>query len=393
MPQRMDVSVGWNSENKVCATGEKRSRSSRKTTKPVCHTSSLQEEAGMNYSWPCRPHCNPAGPLGKQELPAELQCAGREACETYYQKQGGSTVGVFVPSSADFDLQCEDKEPHSSEQPKKPQGLCDDGEHTVLADVFHEEREPEQALPCRRWKRGSSSVAVSELREHPGTRRVEHSCPVCAKEFLRAATLRMQELTHCSHRPHRCPKGFLRTAEVWRHLRSVHKVERSMVILASGMARNPWAAAHRSQRTVEYTERSCAERRKAERDDCKPYTCPTCGKGFDKPNLLSKHKVIHRQDKPSKCQECGMAFVQLLRLQRHQQTHSGERPFSCEECRGTFTRLASLQRHHRIHTGEKPYSCGHCGHSFTESGTLWRHERTHKLGKPLGLWSPWLLLT
>uniref|UniRef100_A0A8U7LZB8 Uncharacterized protein n=1 Tax=Corvus moneduloides TaxID=1196302 RepID=A0A8U7LZB8_CORMO len=112
-------------------------------------------------------------------------------------------------------------------------------------------------------------------------------------------------------------------------------------------------------------------------DNFKPYTCPTCGKGFDKPNLLSKHKVIHREDKPYKCQECGMAFVQLLRLKRHQQTHSGARPFYCEECGGTFTRLASLQRHHRIHTGEKPYSCNFCGHSFTESGTLRRHEPPH----------------
>uniref|UniRef100_A0A670XZU0 C2H2-type domain-containing protein n=1 Tax=Pseudonaja textilis TaxID=8673 RepID=A0A670XZU0_PSETE len=104
-----------------------------------------------------------------------------------------------------------------------------------------------------------------------------------------------------------------------------------------------------------------------------------CHKVFRKPNLLSKHKVIHRQEKPYKCKECGMAFVQLARLKRHNLTHTGERPFSCERCNNTFTRLGSLQRHQRIHTGEKPYSCSYCGVSFTDSGTLKRHEQIHKV--------------
>ncbi|PKU45596.1 hypothetical protein llap_4081 [Limosa lapponica baueri] len=342
----MDVSVDWDSENTICDTAEKRSNYSRKTTK-VGHTSSLQKEVDMNYSQICSPRCNSAGPSSKQELPAELQCEDEETYETCYQKRGESTAGVFVPSSTNFDLQCEGKdlEHCSSEQSKKPQRrLHDDNVNTVLADVFDEDPEPvsEEALPYQCKKCGSSFQGMSELQEHKRTHLVENSyrCPVCAKEFFRAANLRMHKLIHSSDRPHKCPecdKGFIRTADVWRHLRN--------------------------------------------EDDYKSFACPTCGKGFDKPNLLSKHKVIHRQDKPYKCQECGMAFVQLLRLKRHQQTHSGERPFYCEECGGTFTRLASLQRHHRIHTGEKPYSCNYCGHSFTESGTLRRHERTHKLDK------------
>ncbi|XP_068273013.1 zinc finger protein 648 isoform X4 [Nyctibius grandis] len=349
----MDGNVDWDSENNICDTGEKHSNYSRKPTKQVGYTSSLQKEVDMNYSQTCSPPHNSAGPSGKQELPAELQCEDKETYETYYQKRGESTAGVFVPSSTNFDLQGEDKDLElcSSERSKKPR------------------------------RRGTS-----ELQEHKRTHLVEnlYRCPVCAKEFFRAANLRMHKLIHSSDRPHKCPecdKGFIRTADVWRHLRNVHKIERSMVILGNGMARNPWSIVHRSQQTVEYTDQPCAENQKSEEGDYKPYACPTCGKGFDKPNLLSKHKVTHREGKPYKCQECGMAFVQLLRLKRHQQTHCGERPFYCEECGGTFTRLASLQRHHRIHTGEKPYSCNYCGHSFTESGTLRRHERTHKLDK------------
>ncbi|KAJ7416235.1 zinc finger protein 648 [Willisornis vidua] len=328
----------------------------------------------------------------KQELPAELQCEDKETCGTYNQKEGESPAEVFVPSNTNFDLQCEAKDlEHSSlECSRKPQGKLRDGdENTILSGMFDGGLEPvsKEALPYPCKKCGSSFQSMSELQEHKRAHLVENSyrCPICAKEFFRAANLRMHKLIHSSDRPHKCPecdKGFIRTADVWRHLRNVHKIERSMVILGNGMARNPWSIVHRNQHTVEYSDQPCAENQKSEEDDYKPYTCLTCGKGFDKPNLLSKHRVIHREDKPYKCQECGMAFVQLLRLKRHQQTHSGVRPFYCEECGGTFTRLASLQRHHRIHTGEKPYSCNYCGHSFTESGTLRRHERTHKLDKP-----------
>lgn len=385
------MKVDWGSESNSCDTGENQSNYSRKTTEEVGHKPNLQEEVDMNFSETSNPCCNCAGLPGKQELPAELQSEDKESYETCYQKRGESTAGIFVPSSTNLDLQCEDKDTGrcSSERSKKPRRRArGDNENAILGAVFEEDVEPisGEALPYRCKKCGASFQGMSELQEHKQTHLVENSyrCPVCAKEFFRAANLRMHKLIHSSDRPHKCPecdKGFIRTADVWRHLRNVHKIERSMVILGNGMARNPWSIVHRNQQTVEYTDQPCAENHKAEEEDCKPYACPTCGKGFDKPNLLSKHKVIHRQEKPYKCQECGMAFVQLLRLKRHQQTHSGERPFYCEECGGTFTRLASLQRHQRIHTGEKPYSCDYCGHSFTESGTLRRHERTHKLDK------------
>ncbi|XP_005049878.1 PREDICTED: zinc finger protein 648 [Ficedula albicollis] len=375
----------------VSDTGRKHSNYPRKATKQVVPSCSQQKEVDMDYS--CSPPESSAGPAGKQE-----QCGDKETCDTYCQKQGESPAGEFAPSSTSFPVQSEDEEADhcSSERPRKPQTtakLREDGRSAALGGVLGEDPQPvpEAALPHPCRKRGCSFRSAGELREHRPAHLPAHlpgrsyRCPVCGKGFSRAANLRMHKLIHSSERPHRCPechKGFIRTADVWRHLRNVHKIERSMVILAGGMARNPWSVVHRGQRSAERPDQPCPADPKSQEDDFKPYACPTCGKGFDKPNLLSKHKVIHREDKPYKCQECGMAFVQLLRLKRHQQTHSGARPFYCEECGGTFTRLASLQRHHRIHTGEKPYSCNFCGHSFTESGTLRRHERTHRLDKP-----------
>uniref|UniRef100_A0A8C2UGN1 C2H2-type domain-containing protein n=1 Tax=Coturnix japonica TaxID=93934 RepID=A0A8C2UGN1_COTJA len=295
-------------------TGEELSNDSRKSTKEVGYKAGLQEEVGMNYSQTRSPCRNSAGPSDKQELPTKSQCEDKEIYQTYYQKQGESTAGIFVPSNTNLDLQCEDKtlqrgsSEHSKRSRRRARG---DNENALLDGVFDAEPASGKALSCRCKKCGASFQGMSELQQHKQTHLVESSyrCPVCAKEFFRAANLRMHKLIHSSDRPHKCPecdKGFIRTADVWRHLRNVHKIERSM-------------------HAVEYTDQPY----------CKPYACPTCGKGFDKPNLLSKHKVIHRQEKPYKCQECGMAFVQLLRLKRHQQTHSGVRPFYCEECGGT----------------------------------------------------------
>ncbi|KFZ59830.1 hypothetical protein N338_11349, partial [Podiceps cristatus] len=81
-------------ENNICDAGEKHSNYSRKTAEQVGYMSSLQKEVDMNYSQTGSPRCNSAGPSGKREL----QCEDKEAHETYYQKRGENTAGVFVPS-------------------------------------------------------------------------------------------------------------------------------------------------------------------------------------------------------------------------------------------------------------------------------------------------------
>uniref|UniRef100_A0A674J514 C2H2-type domain-containing protein n=1 Tax=Terrapene triunguis TaxID=2587831 RepID=A0A674J514_9SAUR len=274
------MEVVWESDNDTCDTGEEHSDDSSHSSERVGRKSSLQLEVDLDYSQPCSPGCSPAGPSGRQELPVELQCEDEETYETYYQKRGETTAGVFVTSNTNFDLQCEneDLEFYSSEELQG--GLSEDDEKIILVDAFDEEDlEPitGEALSYRCKKCGASFHDLGELQEH----------------------------------------------------NQIHLTENS-------------------------------------------YQCPIlCGKGFRKPNLLSRHKVIHRQDKPHKCQECG----------KHQQIHSGERPFYCEECGRTFTQLVTLQCHQRIHTGEKPYSCAYCGRRFTVSATLRKHERTHKVDK------------
>uniref|UniRef100_A0A8C8VF86 C2H2-type domain-containing protein n=1 Tax=Pelusios castaneus TaxID=367368 RepID=A0A8C8VF86_9SAUR len=371
----MDVEVNWESNNTTCDTDE---------------SSHVSEQVGckvidIDYSQPSSPVCDPAGSSGKQELPVELQCEDEETYETYYKKREEITAGVFVTSSTNFDLQCdnEDLELYSSEEPQR--SLSVEDENIILIDAFNEPISGE-ALPYRRRKCGASFQDLEELQEHKQIHLTEHSywCPICGKEFFHAANLRMHKLIHSSDRPHRCPecdKGFICMADVWKHLRNVHKIERSKVVLGNGMVRNLASTVHKNQPGNGEIDQRCSENQETREEEWKPYICQLCGKGFRKPNLLSRHKVIHRQDKPHKCQECGKSFVERLKLKRHQQIHSGERPFYCDECGRTFTQLVTLQCHQRIHTGEKPYSCARCGRCFTVSATLRKHERTHKVDK------------
>ncbi|CAM4591524.1 unnamed protein product [Lepidochelys kempii] len=385
----MEVKVVWESDNDTYDTGEEHSDDSSHSSERVGRKSSLQLELDLDYSQPCSPGCSTAGPSGRQELPVELQCEDEETYETYYQKQGETIAGVFVTSNTNFDLQCEDEdlEFYSSEEPQG--GLSEDDENIILVDAFDEEDlEPisGEALPYTCKKCSVSFQDLGELQEHNQIHLTENSyrCPICGKEFFHAANLRMHKLIHSSDRPHKCPecdKGFICTADIWRHLRNVHKIERSKGVLGNGMVRNPWSTLHQNKHGSGDADQQCSENKKPVGEESKPYICSTCGKGFRKPNLLSRHKVIHRQDKPHKCQECGKSFVERLKLKRHQQIHSGERPFYCEECGRTFTQLVTLQCHQRTHTGEKPYSCAYCGRCFTVSATLRKHERTHKVDK------------
>lgn len=323
-------------------------------------------------------------PSARLDLPLELHCDGKECSQTaprasiYCRQSSSAAAGVYVPTSANYHLHYKAKDlglpsfDHSNEEEN----------FIILIDNSDNENLP--PLSYKGKKRRKSFEERGDLQELKMSHMPGHSfwCSICGKEFSRAANLRMHKLIHSSDRPHKCPecdKGFIRTADVWRHLCRMHKIERSSVVLESGNAKNPWSVLQQNQEDHSNSRQLDSAVKDCGKEASKQYLCPICNKGFSKSNLLSKHKVIHKQEKLYKCQECDKAFIQLSRLKRHSQTHTGERPFHCEECGRSFTRIFTLQRHLRGHTGEKPYVCACCDQSFSELGTLKRHEQVHKV--------------
>ncbi|XP_060089362.1 zinc finger protein 625-like [Heteronotia binoei] len=331
------------------------------------------------------------------DLSLVLHCAKSENSATappkgsiYFRKWDLATDGVYVPSSAAYNYlgDGKDLELWSSRCSADLQdGLKEKESFIILVDSLDEENLPPllgKVLPYQCERCAKSFQDLRQLEEHKKkyVAGCSYWCPICGKEFFRAANLRMHKLTHSTDRPHKCPecsKGFIRTADVWRHLQSMHKIDRSSVVLGDANIKNPWSVLHQNQ------DQSCnsGQVRSASENPgeggSKQYQCPVCGKAFSKANSLYKHKVIHKKEKPYQCNTCGKAFVQQVRLRRHHQTHTAERPFHCKDCGSVFKHPASLQRHRRNHTGEKPYSCAYCGQSFAELGTLRRHEGIHRV--------------
>ncbi|XP_077192383.1 uncharacterized protein LOC143836733 [Paroedura picta] len=350
------------------------------------------EDAGMPLS-------NLSGNLPtSSDLSLVLHCAKDESsaatspkASTYFRKWDLAADGVYVPASTAYNYLGEGKELElwSSVCSTDLQGSLKEEEEKfiILVESLDGENLPPplgKAFAYQCEKCAKSFQKPHQLEEHKKkyVAGCTYWCLVCGKEFFRAANLRMHKLTHSSDRPHKCPecgKGFIRTADVWRHLQSLHKIDRASVVLGDANARNPWSVLNQTQDRSWNTGQLGSASESPREGGHKQYQCPVCGKAFGKANLLSKHKVIHRKEKPYQCDKCSMAFVQMVRLKRHHLTHTGERPFYCKDCGGAFSRLSSLQRHCRIHTGEKPYPCSYCGESFAELGTLRKHEGIHKV--------------
>uniref|UniRef100_A0A8D0BXG8 C2H2-type domain-containing protein n=1 Tax=Salvator merianae TaxID=96440 RepID=A0A8D0BXG8_SALMN len=296
------------------------------------------------------------------KLPGEMQKSSLSAhSKAYCRPRNSATPGVYVPADVKYNFHCSDKdlECQTSEHVNNLQGLREEEEEDfiILIESSNEKLPPlpHKALSYQQKKRGKSFTELSRMQKCQQLNVVKnpYQCPFCDKEFFRAANLRMHKLIHSAERPHKCPvcqKGFIRTADVWRHLRSFHKIERSSVVLERANLKNHWSVLpHSSSDRWKSRQLDSAMRNMAE-ENPKRYACPVCSKRFRKPSLLSRHKKIHRLEKPHKCKECGMAFAQWSWLKRHQQIHTGVRPFCCKECGSTFTRLGSLKRHQSTHT-------------------------------------------
>ncbi|XP_040276823.1 oocyte zinc finger protein XlCOF6.1-like isoform X2 [Bufo bufo] len=113
----------------------------------------------------------------------------------------------------------------------------------------------------------------------------------------------------------------------------------------------------------------------------KPYSCTECGKCFAHKSGMIKHQILHSEEKPFSCPECGKCFSFKSSLTGHQRSHTGE-TFSCPECGKCYKSKSSLSMHQKIHTGDQPFSCSQCGKRYAVKSLLAQHMKSHAEEKP-----------
>ncbi|XP_017485055.1 PREDICTED: zinc finger protein 708-like isoform X1 [Rhagoletis zephyria] len=118
--------------------------------------------------------------------------------------------------------------------------------------------------------------------------------------------------------------------------------------------------------------------------------CDICGRGFNKPESLHKHKQNHtdqlegEEKKIYACDLCENTYSSKRTLAYHKQRRHFEGSsiaaptrLVCEFCNKGFQFRAGLVDHLRTHTGEKPFLCSLCGKSFKSSGSMKQHLVRH----------------
>ena len=103
-------------------------------------------------------------------------------------------------------------------------------------------------------------------------------------------------------------------------------------------------------------------------------TCNMCGnKCKSSPAFIEHYKTTH----PAlKCKDCGREYNNPLSLQKHRYVHSQDKQEKCESCGRTFPFLSQLVDHRKSHLKQHPHVCSHigCGKDFTHRYDLCKHE-------------------
>ncbi|XP_053123819.1 zinc finger protein 574 [Hemicordylus capensis] len=164
-----------------------------------------------------------------------------------------------------------------------------------------------------------------------------------------------------------CSKTFPKQAQLSRHQRFAHKMERRHKCLTCGKMFKK--KSHMRNHLLTHT----GER---------PYHCKECGKSFNSPANLQRHRLTHTGERPYRCDICQKCFTQSSTLQQHLLVHSRHYPYKCQECGSVFHRPYRLLMHRYHHTGEYPYKCQTCGRSFLLRRLLEVHQLSHTGQQP-----------
>ncbi|XP_063427182.1 GDNF-inducible zinc finger protein 1-like [Mytilus trossulus] len=203
------------------------------------------------------------------------------------------------------------------------------------------------------------------IRDKENPKMAKSECGICSYvNFLPYARSKRQLMQHFARNHAKTDPKLSSKHALQQHLKRVHLSVEERELFTCETCKKSWLEKKTLDRHMKV---------KHGKGVVKEHLCDICGKGFETPYDVKKHKQVHDKVPQYVCDMCSKAFKFRTGLLIHMKTHTGERNFLCKDCGKAFQQLGTLKRHQRTHTGERPFVCSLCKDTFNDSSILRRH--------------------
>ncbi|XP_034482669.1 zinc finger protein OZF [Drosophila innubila] len=269
------------------------------------------------------------------------------------------------------------KSPRKAEATRRKQHVCNHcskefgGKTDLLRHMLiHSDERPHKCTECGKCYRQAVNLKnhITTAHEH----KKQFACTECPKSFALKERLRLHMRLHSGEKPYPCAlcdKRFARGGQLQQHMVSHHKTsiqQFNCTKCSASFSTNANLRVH-----MERHEQGMEHR------------CSICESQFANELALRAHiNQEHHKLSQFDCEICHKTIEPDEDLATHMQKHAAVKTHVCEVCNSYFTQKSQYNVHMRMHTGERPYQCRICHQTFAHSSVLKLHIRKHTGEKP-----------